>query len=434
MVAVTDAAKPRIRVAAGDLSGASARLVVRNQAYEGAQSSRRLRSWTATSAHVNALLANAGPTLRNRLRQMVRSNPYLRRGRASYRSNLIGTGIMPSPGLADDPKRRARLRRAWSRWIRKADHDGRMDFYGIQRLVVGAIFTAGECFVRLVYLSAAEARRSGMEIPMRLQVLRAEMVPLDKTEALANGNCIRCGIEFDPAGRRVAYWVYRRDPTDATLPAGFELFSRVPAEEMIHVFDAEEPGQIRGEPPPVAAMVKAFVLDRYDDAELDRKATTALFAGFITEADTGDGALPNEGADENGVAIAGMQPGTLQKLLPGEDIKFAEPSEVGGSYEAFQYRTLLAIAAGLGLPYAAVTGDVTKVNYSSQRAALVEFRREAEQLQFAVYVFLLCQPVWDAWLAQVCCPARSSSPSGSSPTASPGRSNGSRASGTGSTR
>jgi hypothetical protein len=32
----------------------------------------------------------------------------------------------------------------------------------------------------------------------------------------------------------------------------------------------------------------------------------------------------------------------MQLLLPGEDIKFSDPADVGGSYEAFQYRTLLA--------------------------------------------------------------------------------------------
>ncbi|GFV79781.1 uncharacterized protein TNCV_1726061 [Trichonephila clavipes] len=35
------------------------------------------------------------------------------------------------------------------------------------------------------------------------------------------------------------------------------------------------------------------------------------------------------------VALSGLEPGTMQLLDPGEDIKFSEPSDVGGSYEAF---------------------------------------------------------------------------------------------------
>jgi capsid protein len=42
------------------------------------------------------------------------------------------------------------------------------------------------------------------------------------------------------------------------------------------------PGQIRGEPWLARALVKLNELDQYDDAELVRKKTAAMFAGFIT--------------------------------------------------------------------------------------------------------------------------------------------------------
>ena len=97
-------------------------------------------------------------------------------------------------------------------------------------------------------------------------------------------------------------------------------------------------------------------------------------------------------------AVTGLEPGTLQVLLPGEDVKFSSPADVGGGYEAFQYRTLLAVSAALGLPYHLVTGDVRQANYSSLRAELVEFRRRMEQLQHSVLAHQLCRPVWARWL------------------------------------
>jgi len=124
----------------------------------------------------------------------------------------------------------------------------------------------------------------------------------------------------------------------------------------------------------------------------------ALFAGFITRPDT-DGSVIGEGApDAGGASVAGLKPGTMQVLLPGEDIKFSSPADVGGSYEAFQFRTLLAICAALGVPYQCVTGDMTKVNYSSSRTALLEFRRRIEAIQHSVLVMQLCRPVWRRWL------------------------------------
>ncbi|MBF0562473.1 MAG: phage portal protein [Alphaproteobacteria bacterium] len=87
----------------------------------------------------------------------------------------------------------------------------------------------------------------------------------------------------------------------------------------------------------------------------------------------------------------------MQVLLPGEDVKFSSPADVGGNYEAFQYRTLLAVCAALGVPYQNVV-DSNKANYSSSRTALLEFRRRIDAVQHSVLVFQLCRPVWERWL------------------------------------
>jgi capsid protein len=102
--------------------------------------------------------------------------------------------------------------------------------------------------------------------------------------------------------------------------------------------------------------------------------------------------------DADGAALLGLQPGTMQLLLPGEDIKFSDPADVGGSYEAFQYRTLLACCAAMGVPYTNVTGDLRPANYSSLREGKLEFRRRIEQVQHGTLVFQLCRPVWNRWL------------------------------------
>jgi lambda family phage portal protein len=88
-------------------------------------------------------------------------------------------------------------------------------------------------------------------------------------------------------------------------------------------------------------------------------------------------------------------------LEPGEDIKTSSPAESGSSYEPFQYRTLLQVSAALGIPYAVLTNDMVKANYSNTRSALVEFRRRVEAFQHAVMVFLFCRPVI-AWFMDLC--------------------------------
>jgi capsid protein len=72
-------------------------------------------------------------------------------------------------------------------------------------------------------------------------------------------------------------------------------------------------------------LVKLHELDQYDDAELVRKKLAAMFAAFITENNPEDriGSKPGEGeTDPSGAPLAGIEPGSMVKLLPGEDVKF----------------------------------------------------------------------------------------------------------------
>ena len=100
------------------------------------------------------------------------------------------------------------------------------------------------------------------------------MLPFEKTGTAANGNRIRCGIEFDFIGRRVAYHFRRRHPGDSTdQRVAMPETVRVPAADVLHIYRPIDAGQIRGLPHIAPAMVRLFLLDQYDDAELDRKKT-----------------------------------------------------------------------------------------------------------------------------------------------------------------
>ena len=355
---------------------------------------RRLASFIPASFHINTLIAASGATVTARARYLVRNNGYAAAAVESFASNTVGAGIKPS-SLVRDAALKEAIQAAWLRWTDESDAEGLTDFYGQLRRAVREMFIAGEVFIRF------RPRRlsDGLSVPLQLQMLPSEQLCLSLTQPAAGGNIIRQGIEFNPIGVRVAYWFWRNHPADTTDRWGAGgMPVRVPASEIIHLVDPVEGGQNRGLSRFAPAIVKLWLLDLYDDAELDRKKVAALFAGFITRPDT-DGSVIGEGApDAGGASVAGLKPGTMQVLLPGEDIKFSSPADVGGSYEAFQFRTLLAICAALGVPYQCVTGDMTKVNYSSSRTALLEFRRRIEAIQHSVLVMQLCRPVWQRWL------------------------------------
>lgn len=367
--------------------------------YDGTGSGPRAMAWQVGNPGAVAALAFSQDELRAKSRDLVRRNAWAAAGVEAFVANAIGTGIKPQ-SMVVDPALREAIQALWRDWCDEADASGLTDFYGLQSLACRAMLEGGECLVRLRYRRPEDRLTVGLQI----QVLEPEHLPLTMNRELASGNVVRAGIEFDRLGRRVAYHLYRSHPGDGALApmsgtGGMDTV-RIVASEVVHLFRPLRPGQIRGEPWLARALVKLNELDQYDDAELVRKKTAAMFAGFVTRLAPEDNLLGEGAPDGQGVSLAGLEPGTLQLLEPGEDIKFSAPADVGSSYAEFMRQQFRAVAAAMGITYEMLTGDLTQVNYSSIRAGLLEFRRRCEALQHGVIVHQLCRPIWQAWMEQ----------------------------------
>ena len=366
--------------------------------YDGGGFRRRLKGWVPTQLTTNSILTSSGALLRSRTRDVLRNNPHANAACESFVANLIGTGIKPSSLFTEDEDLREGIMQLWADWTDECDADGLADFYGMQTIVARQMFEAGELFIRY------RNRRSADDflVPLQLQLLESEMCPYWMNQQAPNGNWIMNGIEIDFLGRRAAYWFYPIHPGDMPIEQVASMDPvRVPASEILHIFKCTRPGQMRGVPLITPALIRLFFLDQYDDAELERKRIAAMFAGFVTSPAPED-VVPIDGLDETsdqeGIGLSGLEPGTLQTLLPGEDIKFSEPADVGGTYEAYQYRQQLAVFGSLGIPYSLCTSDLRRANYSSLRGSIVEYRRKLEQFQHNVLVFQMCRPIYRRWL------------------------------------
>ncbi|MCE5334395.1 MAG: phage portal protein [Desulfobacteraceae bacterium] len=346
----------------------------------------------------NMAVSSSLASLRARSRELTRNNLNAQAGVESYVSNLIGTGIIPRWRL-EDQNLKADVQQLWSDWTEEADANGALDFYGLQALASRALIDSGEVLARF------RPRYPGdlLSVPLQIQLLESDH--LDETfESIApNGNPIRMEIEFDKnLGKRVAYWVFRDHPGEQFLLANTTERVRVPATEMLHIFRPLRPGQARGRPWLTSIIVRLHELDQYEDAELVRKKAAAMFGGFITEPPTEDvGGSPLgkiAGKDTESWDVVALEPGTFPVLPPGMEVTFSTPADVGGNYEVWIKQTLREIAAGIGVTYEQLTGDLSGVNYSSIRAGLLEFRRRCEMLQWHTLIFQFCQPVARRWM------------------------------------
>lgn len=361
---------------------------------EAGRMARRLSGWRPSRAHVNTLIGQSGKTVIARARYLTRNNGYAAGAVECFAANLVGTGITPLWKFDDQPALRDTVRKLWDMWTDECDAEGVTDFYGLERRVSRELFIAGECFVRF------RPRRpiDNLCVPLQLELLPSEQLPSERNLWLANGNRVRQGIEFNKIGQRVAYHFWKVHPGDVTQSQNFGQITIVPASEVLHIHDPIESGQIRGLPRMTPAIVSLWLLDAYDDAEMERKKTAALFSVFVKRQEQtptfldrqAETAAASSGDDE---VIIDLQPGVVHQLRPGESVDIAQPAEVGNTYDMFQYRNLCRFCSAVGLPYSQVTADKAKANYSNERSALLDMRRRMEALQESVVVFQLCRPI-----------------------------------------
>ena len=360
------------------------------RAYEGASAKDGWRPKRPGASANTDHLAD-GTALRTRARSLVQNVPYVARAIESLVANTIGCGITPR-SLAPNA---TKIDALWSAWTKVADADGHSDFYGLQAMAYRAMEQDGEVLVRL----RARRPEDGLPVPLQLQVLEIDWLDSAKMGA-AGANTIMNGIEYDPLGKITAYWIWDQHPGEL-LPGRRNRpnSSPVSADRIIHLFASQRPGQGRGfsRLSPVISRVRDLQL--YEDAELQRKNLETRLSVLASGDVTAMSMTESEAQDtvRNTGELGTLASGGITQVPSGVNLTVVEPKAAPG-YTDYVKHQLHLIAAGMGVTYEMMTGDVREVNFSSARVSMLEFRRNAEQMQWLTLVPRLCQPVWDAFV------------------------------------
>ncbi|QQG36831.1 MAG: phage portal protein [Micavibrio aeruginosavorus] len=371
--------------------------------FDAASTGRRMKNFKPPSAAINGLINGSLSRTRDRARDQVRNIPWMRRADRSFVANVVGNGIRPIPKGGDKDFREA-VKEAWDMWAMEADADGRLDFYGLQALIVRSVYQSGEVLVRKIYRPTDDFN---LLIPFQLKVLEADHLDHTYNMHLSNGGKIVQGIEFDNYDRIAAYHLWKEHPNEMIGIRDPARRVRIPADEIMHIFEVERPGQTRGFPKVASSILRMLDLMEYEDAELVRKKFAAYLTFFITSpADDERSVLDEEiaealaGGDESKPFETDLEPGTGLYLDPGQEVKTAEPADVGSNYDPFVKMNLRAAAAGADVMYEAMTGDLSGVTFSSIRWGLNESQRIWEQFQNQLLVAQFCMPVWREFMVE----------------------------------
>lgn len=356
---------------------------------------RRLRAWRPPMSGPNSA-TNFG-TILARVRDAVRNNAWVGASSDKRAANAIGCGIQ-ARALYGTPAQRQAVDALWNRSIKYMDASGVCTFYAMQELAWREWDEAGEVFARV----RSRRAEDGLPVPIQMQLIESEQCPRDYYSWATNGNAVKQGIEFNAIGQPAAYWMYRTHPGDADWSdaRGNELV-RVPAEQIIHLFRPARAGQVRGISRLASVLVLADCLNKLRDNVLDRNQLQNLFAGwFIRPAGSGEDSVLGEtvtGTDYDDTPIAGLEPGTMQELPPGWDVKFSSPPTGGTDFGEFVRSQLLAFCSRVGIPYEVLSGDLRDISDRALKLLLNEFRRIIESDQWLYMIPRFCQGVREAW-------------------------------------
>ena len=366
-------------------------------AYDAAKVGRRTSGWFRSSTSANAEISGAMLPLRDGAREQVRNNALAAKFVLEMANRSVGTGILPraKTGTASTDKILDRKFSEWSDAIQYPEQ---------QRLAVRSIVEAGESLVRF----RPRLPSDGLPVPFDIQLLEPDWIDERKTEALSGGWIIH-GVEFDLLGREVAIWILPNHPGDAfgnigALSAAL-VSKRLPLNPGYAIggyergYRRDRAGQVRGVSWFAPVLMALWDLAGYETAERVRKRMEACLAAFITGPVTGPmtPALGQQTKDAANKIIEELRPGMISRLENGATVTMAEPKSAGGygEYVRVQHRI---IAAGLGIPYEILTGDLSQVNYSSYRGGLIGFKGNIESFQWNDLIPYICTPVWKRFI------------------------------------
>lgn len=359
--------------------------------YAGAQMNRLTADWVTSYLSADQSIRGDFRTLRDRARQLERDHATVSRYLGLMAENIVGAnGITLKPLVTRrdgslDARTNQAIKECWTDWSlpENASADGMMSLTDLAQLAVVRWKCDGETLIRLW-------RGFDNAHGFALQILDADLLDHTITVAAHAGqNEIRMGVERDGWGRPVAYHLWTRHPSDSF--AGPRERVRVPASEIIHLYTVERPGQTRGVTHLAPVLTELNNALAYQEAEIVAARVGAANTFFIKQTDA-DGADPDSGAHLS----MDIEPGVGQRLGPGEDVVQFTPQHPTGAYGQFMQTVYRAVAAGLGVSYSSLTGDLTQANYSSLRDGSLKERDayKCDQNYIACHLYRVVYLEW----------------------------------------
>ncbi|EFN8907371.1 phage portal protein [Escherichia coli] len=275
---------------------------------------------------------------------------------------------------------------AWAEDPKAFSRCGTLDISTFQRLVERTRSIDGDCFIRI------HQTRDGMP---QVEIIDSMRISTYENQILPSGNYISNGIEFDiDTNRPVAYWITRYNPIMYNYLLGER--ERVPAEEILHLFQQDYPTQQRGIPDVHAGTDKLKELEEFMVAAITSRKVAASAMAFITNPDSDEIELL-KGDDVSYYEQDYLNPAAIVELQAGQDIKTVNPTQTTDGISEFVDNQLMMIAMGLDITKQSLTSDTSNASFSAAKLT-DKLQQSTFKTRTNALVVSVLKPLYITWL------------------------------------
>jgi lambda family phage portal protein len=366
-------------------------------AYYESANTDRLRKGRQESGSGNTAVAKAGPVLRNQARHLDQNHDLARGVLDVLVRNTVGAN-----GIGIEPQIRTKagdvhLEASWQiqKLLRAADRRPEVTWQhnraSMERLLARSWFRDGEVFGQRL-LGSVTFLEHGSALPYSVEMLEADHVPLFYNRAQAvDQSPITMGVETNAWNRPVAYWVFKKHPSDMVQMVQASDVKRIPAEQMLHLKLVDRIGQLRGVSVFAAVLTRLDDLKDYEESERIAAKVAAAMAAMIIKGEPADYAPPAEGATPRQMRFA---PGMVfDDLRPGESVETIDSKRPNPNAVTWRQGQLRAVASGTMVSYSSMAKDYNGT-YSAQRQELVE-QYGAYGILASEFISRITQPIYE---------------------------------------
>jgi len=346
--------------------------------FEGAVDSYRRELSGIVYGSPDNIAARELTALQLRSAHAIRNNGYAKAAQKKYVENLKALQVNWQDAKG---KKHTKMQDLWDEFAENPSLDGYGTLDNVQSIWHSSMFQSGNSFTRL------QVRRTNNKnvIPLKLDLIQTEFHDINFSGLNAIDD-VRHGIRFSDT-KPVDYY-FRRSRIDTSLITGENAYEQIviPADELIHMFVREYPGQWLGLPFLSSVLIPLYELDELADATVAKQKAAQAIAWIIENTNpmlitpVGAPTITKNKPDsaETERVVFKSNGGNVQYLNKGEKIQFYQSTDVGANLLPFIGAELRRIASSVGLPYYQLTGDYSGIDFSTLRGIAIELRNRIE--------------------------------------------------------